>query len=52
MEENTKVIFNYDGEEDFLELTPEQMRLLIYLKDNDYLIYDLSVTEDPVYRKI
>ena len=52
MEENTKVIFIYDGEVDFLELTPEQMKLLEYLKENDYLIYDLDVKENPDYRTI
>lgn len=52
MEENTKVIFIYDGEVEFLELTPDQMKLLDYLMKYDYLTYDLDVKTNPEYEKI
>ena len=51
-EDNTKVIFIYDNEVEFLELTPEQMKLLEYLMTYDYLVYDLDVKTNPGYEKI
>jgi hypothetical protein len=51
-ENNTKVIFVYDDEVEFLELTPDQMKLLEYLMKYDYLIYDLNVKVNPEYEKI
>ena len=51
-ENNTKVIFIYDGEVDFLELTPEQMKLLDYLQENNYLTDYLEVKVDPEFEKI
>jgi hypothetical protein len=51
-ENNTKVIFIYEEEADFLELTPEQMKLLDYLQENNYLIYDLDVKVNPEFEKI
>ena len=51
-ENNTKVIFIYDNEVEFLELTPDQMKLLDYLMKYDYLVYDLDVKVNPEYEKI
>lgn len=51
-ENNTKVIFIYDDEVEFLELTPDQMKLLEYLQKYDYLIYDLDVKVNPEFEKI
>lgn len=51
-EDNTKVVFTYDAEIDFLELTPEQMRLLDYLQENNYLVDFLEIKVNPEYEKI
>jgi hypothetical protein len=51
-EDNTKVIFIYDDEVEFFELTPDQMKLLEYLMKYDYLIYDLNVKVNPEFEKI
>lgn len=51
-EDNTKVIFIYDGEIDFLMLTPDQMKLLDYLQENNYLIDYLDVKVNPEFEKI
>ena len=51
-ENNTKVILIYDGEVEFLDLTPEQMKLLDYFQENNYLADWLEVKADPEFEKI
>lgn len=51
-ENNTKVIFNYNGEVNFVELTPEQIKLLDFLENSGYFVYDLSIMKNPEFEKI
>jgi hypothetical protein len=52
-EDTIKVILTYDGDAPkFLALTPDQLKLLNYLREEEYLTFNLDVNVDPDFEKI
>jgi hypothetical protein len=52
-EDTIKVILTYDGDDPkFLALTPDQLKLLNYLREEEYLTFNLDVNVDPDFEKI